>query len=75
MQFIIIYGNPIEGFNYRGPFDTYEVAIAYWLYHHDDGEYWITELNPPEYPAEATDEERNAAEDENIARDGFHSLS
>nr|RAV99155.1 hypothetical protein DBT41_14270 [Aerococcus urinae] len=43
----IIYGNPVDGFNFRGPFaDRFEaIAYAEWA----DGDDWtIAELTPPE---------------------------
>ena len=47
MRYILIFGNPVDGFNYRGPFDTHEDA-------HNYGdpiieEWWIAELTPPDY--------------------------
>lgn len=45
-QYILISGNPVDGFNYTGPFDAASAA-------HDHGEdcgfaeYWIADLTTP----------------------------
>ena len=46
-KYIIVYGNPIDGFNFRGPFDTHADAVTYGEHVEDDEIWWITELNPP----------------------------
>lgn len=46
MKYILIFGNPVDGFSFRGPFDTQEEAIAY-----GDPimeEWWTAELVPPD---------------------------
>lgn len=46
MKYILIFGNPVDGFTFRGPFDTVEDAIAY-----GDPiaeEWWTAELTPPD---------------------------
>lgn len=45
---IIVYGNPIDGFNFRGPFADREEAIRYAdNVSNDDGDWWVAELNAP----------------------------
>jgi hypothetical protein len=46
---IVIYGNPVEGFNYFGPFHLREDALA-WAEHSvpDMDDWWITNLQSPE---------------------------
>jgi hypothetical protein len=46
MKYILVFGNPIDGFTFRGPFESSEDAIAY-----GDPimeEWWTAELTPPE---------------------------
>jgi hypothetical protein len=54
-QFIIIYGNPQDGFAYIGPFNSRDEAT-----YHADGDtpadWWIVQLEAPAY---ATDETRS----------------
>lgn len=50
MQYIIVCGNPISGFNYIGTFNSHEDAFNY----ADENitkeyDYWIVELDKPEY--------------------------
>lgn len=45
---ILIFGDPVDGFNYRGPFKSAAAAIEY-------GDrlqevWWVAELAPPEKP-------------------------
>ncbi len=48
-MYIIIYGNPGDGFNYRGPFDTMEEAVNYAETHDDyDETWWVSSVEPPE---------------------------
>lgn len=47
MKYIIIYGDPMDGFNYRGPFDTQADATEWAEDHEPDEVWWIAELNPP----------------------------
>lgn len=45
-KYILIFGNPVEGFTFRGPFDTQEEAVDY-----ADPimeEWWTAELTLPE---------------------------
>ena len=44
MKYIIVYGNPVDGFNFRGPFDTSGDASEYADRVEDDEIWWITEL-------------------------------
>ncbi len=58
-QFILIYGNPIDGFSYVGPFDSRDDASQY---AEDDApaDWWIVTLDAPAYATEcATDETRS----------------
>ena len=46
-KYILIFGNPVDGFTYRGPFDTEEKAIEY-----GDPiaeEWWTAPLTPPDH--------------------------
>lgn len=45
MNFIVVRGNPIDGFYYHGPFKTHEDALAF----AEDSEepWWIAELEEP----------------------------
>lgn len=49
-MWIIIYGNPIDGFGYIGPFDSHEEAVRYMddepSGHHDN--MWTALLDLPE---------------------------
>ena len=45
-KFIVIAGNPVDGFIYYGPYDTFEAACD----DHDtpgDHEWWVAELIDP----------------------------
>jgi hypothetical protein len=46
---IVIYGNPVDGFRYCGPFQLREDALA-WADHNITTEYdwWVTNLQQPE---------------------------
>jgi hypothetical protein len=47
MQYIIVTGNPVDGFGYIGPFVDRDDAVRY----SDclsDLDWWIAEVNPPE---------------------------
>jgi hypothetical protein len=41
MNKIIITGNPVDGFNYYGPFDEEELTLAYDSF---DGDWWVASL-------------------------------
>ena len=47
MKYLIVFGNPIDGFNFRGPFDDHETARFYAdiVY---DGDWWLAEITPPD---------------------------
>ncbi len=45
---IIIYGNPVDGFKYIGPFDDLNDAITQGNTNPDvDGDWWVAELEEP----------------------------
>ena len=47
MKYLIVFGDPIDGFNFRGPFDDHETAHFY----ADivcEGDWWLAELTPPD---------------------------
>lgn len=47
-MFILIYGNPGDGFNYRGPFNSMEEAVEYAELHDDyDETWWISSIESP----------------------------
>ncbi len=48
MKYIIVYGNPIDGFNFRGPFDSTVDAIFSAEDADPDENWWVAELNPVE---------------------------
>jgi hypothetical protein len=54
-QYIIICGNPADGFNYIGPFESRDEASAH-AANDTPAEWWIVAL---EAPAHATDESRS----------------
>lgn len=46
MKYILVFGNPADGFEHIGPFDSAEEASAYaerWL----DGDWWTVLLQEP----------------------------
>lgn len=54
-QFIIIYGNPSDGFAHVGPFESRDEASNYAAVD-NAGDWWIVTLDAPDY---ATDESRS----------------
>ena len=46
MKYIIIYGDPVDGFTFCGPFDTHEDAIDY--AERAGGEWTTAQIDPPE---------------------------
>lgn len=44
MQSIIVTGNPIEGFQYWGPFDEFTDAISYQF--EGEGDWWVAGIMP-----------------------------
>ncbi len=46
MSYILATGNPKDGFQYIGPFDTADEASGYAL-DHLSYEWWTIELDPP----------------------------
>lgn len=47
-QFILIVGNPIEGFMYVGPFEDGDRANEYGQTHLEDAEWWVDRMQVPE---------------------------
>ena len=47
MKYIVVYGTPIDGFNFRGPFDTELLAHDYIDADDSDDTAWVVELTPP----------------------------
>ena len=44
-QYIVIYGNPVAGFSYVGPFFSFESASRF--VENDSGDWWIQEIASP----------------------------
>jgi hypothetical protein len=44
--YILIYGNPVDGMKFEGPFETFEDAEDYTINSWED--WWIAELKTPE---------------------------
>ena len=55
-QFIVIYGNPIDGFAHVGPFNSRDEAVLYAESEPYNGNWFITMLDAP---AIATDDSRS----------------
>lgn len=47
MAAIVIIGNPVQGFNYHGPFDTVEEAAEWGNDNSEGGDWWVTDLHAP----------------------------
>jgi hypothetical protein len=47
IQFIVIYGNPCDGFNYVGPFERRDDAVSYAEEEPYNGAWWIATLDAP----------------------------
>lgn len=45
---ILITGNPLTGFTFRGPFEAAEAATDWAEEHRDDAEWWAAELEEVE---------------------------
>lgn len=45
-KWIVITGNPVDGCNYIGPFDSREAAEDY--IYHDSSDWWVVELQSPD---------------------------
>ena len=43
MKYIMITGNPVDGFSFTGPFDTHDEAVNYGENFHS-GDWWIAPL-------------------------------
>jgi hypothetical protein len=52
-QFIVIYGNPADGFSHVGPFDSHDEASTY-AATDDPANWWIVRLDAPAYAADET---------------------
>ena len=46
-MYIMIYGNPIDGFCYVGPFANRDEALTYAEGERDPRDWWIVELDAP----------------------------
>ena len=46
-MFILIYGNPVDGHRYVGPFDEREDAVRYMETEPLSENIWLAELDPP----------------------------
>jgi hypothetical protein len=61
VKYIVVFGNPVDGFNFRGPFDDHDLASEYADASEPNEYWWIAELDPPyepeisEQPKEAND--------------------
>lgn len=49
MQYIIVRGNPIDGFDYVGPFDSCDEAVAYMSEDDSADNQWVTHLAIPHW--------------------------
>ena len=47
IQFIVIYGNPVDGFAHVGPFANRDDAVAYAEDEPYNGNWWIAMLDAP----------------------------
>ncbi len=47
MQHIVIYGNPMSGFRFVGPFETIDDARRYIEMEDDSRNFWLAELDAP----------------------------
>jgi hypothetical protein len=47
MSAIVIIGNPVQGFNYHGPFDNVEEAADWGNDNSEGGDWWVTDLHAP----------------------------
>lgn len=43
MRYIVVSGNPIDGFHFRGPFDDEDDARE-WAEQHCKGDWWVAPL-------------------------------
>jgi hypothetical protein len=50
-QFIVIYGNPADGFSHVGPFDSHDEASTYTATD-EPANWWIVRLDAPAYAAD-----------------------
>lgn len=46
MKYVVVFGNPIDGFEYWGPFPSAEAAMSF-AQDESDHDYWIATLNVP----------------------------
>ena len=47
-SFILVYGNPIDGLSFVGPFADAEDANNYGDIHHGHDDWWVVALQPKE---------------------------
>ena len=52
IMYIAIQGNPVDGFDYFGPFNTAVEAMEYIQADYDVSDWWIKELTNPTNPNE-----------------------
>ena len=46
--YIIVMGNPCDGFRFIGPFPDFPTALHYMETEHDPHDMWITQLDAPD---------------------------
>ena len=46
MSAILVYGNPVDGCSYIGPFEDHEAAVEY-AQRYLDSDWWVTDLTEP----------------------------
>ena len=46
IQYIVITGNPVDGFTYTGPFDTFDEAHCWATEFQTGDDWWIARLRP-----------------------------
>lgn len=47
MTYLVVTGNPVDGFEYYGPFISYESALRFAEAQFKHDVWWIPDLNPP----------------------------
>ena len=47
-QYILVYGDPVDGFYFRGPFASNESAVDFANTNDYGRDWWVAELNPVE---------------------------
>lgn len=46
MSTVLITGNPVDGFAFRGPFADRVAAIKYAEWNHEGGDWWVADMLP-----------------------------